>query len=40
MQRKSRAVTLIVVVGIILAVGALMMAGPALLNTIIALHSH
>ena len=40
MQRKRSAVTLVVVVGIILLIGALMMAGPSLMNAIIALHSH
>jgi hypothetical protein len=40
MQHKRRALTLIVVVGIILFIGVLMMAGPSLMNAIIALHSH
>ncbi len=40
MQHKRIAVTLLVTVVIIVLVGVLMMAGPSLMNAIIALHSH
>ena len=40
MQHKRMARTLIVVVGIILLIGVLMVAGPSLMNAIIAMHSH
>jgi hypothetical protein len=39
MQRKRIAVTLIVIITIVLLGAAVKMAGPALMNTIITLHS-
>ena len=39
MQHKRIAMTLLVVVGIIVLVAVLMMAGPSLMNAIIAMHS-
>ena len=40
MQHKRIVTTLVVVVGIILLIAVLMMAGPSLMNAIIAIHSH
>ena len=39
MQRRRIAVTLFVVLGIVLLTALLMMAGPSLMNAIIAMHS-